>query len=383
MFSTASLLTIVSAAALFFSLSEGVLATPVRRAQCAATLNEAKVIADRLQSHWFNTATGQYTDGELWTDCNALEDLHNLMLAAGSDDYGSVADESWIGKAALNPNEDWNAFLGGSWDDSQWLILALWKIADYKNARGQDASAYLSSAAKVYDIVAAQWDDTVCGGGVWWSSANTYKNAITNELFLLTSASGYLRTGNQTYLDNANKEWNWLSNSGMRNSDGLFNDGLDSSTCQNNGQTTWTYNQAVVASGLGALGVANKDTSLFDEAEISLDASMSHLTVNGILKESCDDPVSSSCDHNQQIFKGIWTKHVQYYLDQANDAARTAKYSAFLGAQYSAIYHYGKNADNDVGNVWYAPSQGGSIFSPEASASGLAGIVADAKYGPC
>jgi hypothetical protein len=29
----------------------------------------------------------------------------------------------------------------------------------------------------------------------------------------------------------------------MRNSQGLFNDGLDSSTCQNNGQTTWTYNQ--------------------------------------------------------------------------------------------------------------------------------------------
>jgi hypothetical protein len=40
---------------------------------------------------------------------------------------------------------------------------------------------------------------------VWWSSAHSYKNAITNELFLLTSASGYLRTHDQTYLDNANK----------------------------------------------------------------------------------------------------------------------------------------------------------------------------------
>ncbi len=30
--------------------------------------------------------------------------------------------------------------------------------------------------------------------------------------------------------------------SGMRNSDGLFNDGLDDA-CNNNGQTTWTYNQ--------------------------------------------------------------------------------------------------------------------------------------------
>jgi hypothetical protein len=40
---------------------------------------------------------------------------------------------------------------------------------------------------------------------VWWSTAHTYKNAITNELFLLTSAAGYLRTKNETYLENANK----------------------------------------------------------------------------------------------------------------------------------------------------------------------------------
>jgi hypothetical protein len=40
---------------------------------------------------------------------------------------------------------------------------------------------------------------------VWWSTEHTYKNAITNELFLLTSAAGYLRTKNESYLENANK----------------------------------------------------------------------------------------------------------------------------------------------------------------------------------
>ena len=40
---------------------------------------------------------------------------------------------------------------------------------------------------------------------VWWSSDKAYKNAITNELFLYTSAVRYLRTQNQTYLDNAKK----------------------------------------------------------------------------------------------------------------------------------------------------------------------------------
>ena len=86
-----------------------------------------------------------------------------------------------------------------------------------------------NSASIVYDLIAAEWDTSVCGGGgkhlrarakhicsyiltsavraraVWWSSAHTYKNAITNELFLYISASGYNRFGNSTYLANAQK----------------------------------------------------------------------------------------------------------------------------------------------------------------------------------
>lgn len=55
--------------------------------------------------------------------------------------------------------------------------------------------------------------------------------------------------------------------------------------------------------------------------------------------------------------QGVWTKHLQYYLDYANDAARTAKYSSFLGSQTSAVFHYGTSASKDVGSVWYAADQ--------------------------
>ncbi|KAJ6577077.1 glycoside hydrolase [Mycena sp. CBHHK59/15] len=347
----------------------------LEKRQCEATLATAVSVAERLQSHYFNIITGEYTGGSHWTDANAIEDIHNLMLATGTGEFSSLADNSYIGRTA-NLQADlgislWSTILGGSYDDASWIILSLWKIADYKAARGLDASAYIASANTIHSIVEAQWDTTVCGGGVWWSSAKNYKNSITNELFLFVSATGAINfPSNTAFLANANKTWNWIKNSGLRNAQGLYNDGLTSS-CANNGEETWIYNQGVIASGLAALYVVTGDVSLLDEAEITLDATISLLTTNGILRESCDDAASggTTCDSDQQIFKGIFTKLLQYYLDRANDPARTAKYSGFLGAQSSAVYHYGTDASTDVGSVWYAPNQGGSGFYTPARIS--------------
>ncbi|KAF9531603.1 glycoside hydrolase family 76 protein [Crepidotus variabilis] len=352
--------------------------------QCGMILDTAKSVTNRLQSHYYSSASGQYNGGSLWTDANTIEDIHNLMLATGTNEWSTLADNSYIGRSALNANTNWNAILNGSNDDAGWIILALWKVADYKSSRGQDNSAYMRAAQSIYDIIKNQWDGT-CGGGLWWSSAHTYKNAITNELFLFVSAAGYIRTKKQEFLDNAKKTSSWLLNSGMRNADGLWNDGLDLNGCRNNGQTTWTYNQGVIASGLAALYSITGDKSLLDQAEITLDATIRRLSNNNILRESCDNTASGqgSCNQDQQIFKGIWTKHLQFYLDNANDPARTAKYAGFLHSQYSAVLHYGTNGDGDIGSVWYGPNQGGSVFSPKTSSSGLAAHVAAAKYGTC
>ncbi|KAJ7462290.1 glycoside hydrolase family 76 protein [Mycena galericulata] len=387
---------ILSVVSVLWILSAAVARPLIEKRQCQATLNIALSLAETLQSHYFDTSTGQYNGVEAQRPQNTLEDLHNLMLATGTDQFSTVADESYIGKAALaNSNTaQWNSIINGANDDAGWIILALWKIADYKIARGLTATPYLNSAITIYNIMfnitvpdlcfPGQWDNT-CGGGLWWSTAHTYKNAITNELFLLISATGAINFPSQTaFLNNANLAWNWLENSGMRNSQGLWNDGL-TSACTNNGQTTWTYNQGVIASGLSALAAVTGNTALLTQAEITLDATINLLTSNDILKESCDDAAAggSVCDADQQIFKGIWTKSLQYYLDRANDPARNAKYSPFLGSQSSAVFHYGTDANDDVGSVWYAPNAGGSVFTPKTSASGLAAQIADAKYGPC
>lgn len=94
------------------------------------------MIAVELQHKFWDASSGSYIGGELWTDAvrtvsfplcqyltshqqNTLEDLHNLMLLTKSNTYETIADGSYIGRAALNPSTNWVTFFGGSYDDAQ------------------------------------------------------------------------------------------------------------------------------------------------------------------------------------------------------------------------------------------------------------------------
>jgi predicted alpha-1,6-mannanase (GH76 family) len=116
---------------------------------------------------------------------------------------------------------------GNCFDDYQWWLLG-WLQA-YSVEPDID---YLYRAANIYDFVVVHaWNDSICRGGMQWCSNNTYKNAITNELFLISSMrlhpyASLLDRPPTFYLDWALKEWQWFETSGLINVDYLINDGL-------------------------------------------------------------------------------------------------------------------------------------------------------------
>jgi len=193
--------------------------------------------------------------------------------------------------------------------------------------------AYLSMAETIFANIATEWDNTTCGGGVWWEKPNNYKNAIANELFLSVAASLANHTTGSTsasYLAWAQKEWEWFKASGMINSRNLINDGLTSknpAACTNNGQNTWSYNQGVILGRLVELYKADKDSTLLPQAAAIANAAIAHLTVNGILVDS------SVSGNDAPQFNGVFTRNLMALYSVAPSPA----YKTFVDANANSI----------------------------------------------
>jgi predicted alpha-1,6-mannanase (GH76 family) len=218
-------------------------------------------------------------------------------------------------------------------DDDLWYVNAWLRCFDVTGD-----PAFLSAARAGFADTLRGWDDT-CGGGMWWGHDRTYKNAITNELFLLAAAR-LARRAPGDHLAWAQRAWSWFDHSGLTNVDGLVNDGL--AGCVNNGGTTWTYNQGVLLGGLAELSLATGDASLLTPAYRVADAAIAHLAPRGILRE----PSEPDCDGDQLIFKGIFAQGL---------ARLGERYRGFLEANADSVWHRARTRDGAIGLCWAGP----------------------------
>ncbi|MFI5698316.1 glycoside hydrolase family 76 protein [Kribbella sp. NPDC051586] len=254
-------------------------------------------------------------------------------------------------------------FISRAIDDTEWWGIAWVEAYDLTGDQ-----RYLDMAVTIANYVQGYWDTGTCGGGVWWDRERTYKNAVTNGLYVRLAAALHNRlAGDTVWLQRATTGWNWFRASGMINSAGLVNDGLTGS-CANNGQTVWTYNQGLAIGGALELWRATGDGSLLAEARQLGDAAMSSslLSPGGILSESCDP--AGSCDDNQKQFKGVF---MRYLMDLAHSTG-DASYRTYAQRQADSIWQTDRDSLNRLGQRW----AGGGVRDWRTQASALSGLLA-------
>mmetsp|Transcript_54553 Transcript_54553/g.70115 ORF Transcript_54553/g.70115 Transcript_54553/m.70115 type:complete len:254 (-) Transcript_54553:112-873(-) len=211
--------------------------------------------------------------------------------------------------------------------------------------------------------VMRDWTD-ICGGGLLWDHTKTYKNAITNSLLLSASTKLFETTKDAKYLNIAMTTWEWFNASGMIDPiDGLVDDGLnDSPTCTSIYQSCpWTYNQGVLLSGLARLSNQTGNSALLLVADNIINNVFSSdclMRSTGVMRESCEDDTSDGCNHDQKIFKGIFSRHLSYFylsLSPQDQEARSELIHNFLVTNSNSTWENARSTD----------SNGFDVFSPQ------------------
>ena len=288
----------------------------------------------------FVPANGTWTAGYRWTFANDVEAVESSYARTGGEKGWDIVSTSF-------DQGKYDNFEGEpGYDDELWWAHT-WLRAYELNGD----SKYLAMAKTIFADAIKGWEPNVCKGGIWWQKRAVYKNAVTNELFLLVAAALHNHVPNDagpgSYLDWAQKEWAWFAQSGLINSSNLINDGL-SDACVNNGQTTWSYNQGLILGALVELYEATGDKSLISKAESLADASTSKLVdANGVFQEAC----GGACNGDQVSFKGIYLRN----LLELYDVDHKASYYDFMLKNARSVWNADRDGVNHFGSDWAGP----------------------------
>ena len=250
-----------------------------------------KYSVDRFLS-WYDFGHGVFighmSNPPDWCRGNSVSALSNYLLYYGpSVNNGSSPmsqieeDRIWTILTEVQDNQGDDFYQTADYfDDILWWCQAYTRAYAVAVARGEQSRAdrFLSTAISIHDVVFRDsWSDQPCNGGVFWSRAFSYKNAITNELYLSSATSLFELTNNQTFLDRATATLDWLQSSGMLRNDNLIVDGLSNDTCAPGGGV-YTYNQGVLLGGLADLYALSGNATLLGTGEKIATAVSSSMT---------------------------------------------------------------------------------------------------------
>ena len=291
---------------------------------------------------FYDLGTGLFDTTGWWNSANALTAIIDNARVTGMGSYEYAISRTYNDQINAMSGSFRDAYL----DDTGWWGLA-WIDAYDLTGDGR----YLTTARADADYMAQYWDGT-CGGGIWWSTAKTAKNAIANSLYLDINASLHNRIpGDTTYLGRANQEWTWFQNSGMINSSHLINDGLNLSTCKNNGQPVWSYNQGVPLAGLVAALQGDRQSGAADQRAAARER---------IHDELDAEPERHPCGTRASPVAAAATgrrSRVLTYVGSVRSTPRcpSRPYNAYLGRQATSAYNGDRNPQDAYGLHWAGP----------------------------
>lgn len=212
---------------------------------------------------WYNGNQPGQIPGNLpapyyWWEAGAMfMSMIDYWFYTGDTQYNNLVTQGMLyqvgpGNDFMTPNQTKTE---GNDDQVFWAFAAM-DAAELKFPNPPATSPqWLALAQAVFNLQAARWDNSSCGGGLRWqiypfNAGYNYKNGISNGGFFSLGARLARYTNNQTYADWAERMWDWTVSINLQSPQFQYFDGSDDTiNCTQINHIQWTYTAGVFLHG--------------------------------------------------------------------------------------------------------------------------------------
>jgi mannan endo-1,6-alpha-mannosidase len=275
----------------------------------------------------------------------------------------------------LGPAYDFNMPLEASDegnDDQGFWVLAAMSAVEYGFPDPfPPAPDWLQVCVNAFNDYVSRWNTTTCNGGLQWqfhpeNAGYDYKNAISNGILFQLSARLARYTGNQTYVDWANKAYDWSSSIGLVDATNYnVYDGTDDTiNCSGVDHDQWSYNIGVFLYGAAVMqNYTNGTQPWVDRVAGFLDATATFISpypnsTYVLFEAMCEE--RSACNVDQLSFKAYlarWLAATSLLAPFTAGRVGTILQASALGAAAACTAGpYG----NTCGSKWYMNGNDGT-----------------------
>lgn len=208
--------------------------------------------------------------------------------------------------------------------------------------------SWLDIGANVFNELVGRWNTTHCGGGLLWQiypdnpNGMNYKNSVSNGGFFQLAARMARATGNSTYLDWAEKIWDWSNSVGFIDPENFHvYDGTDSrDDCVKVNYHSFTYTSGIYLYGAAVLADHTGKDEWKKTAQNLLTGTNWFFSpfdnVTGVMYEAACETVLS-CNADMTTFKGYLSRFmyqtVQLLPDLRDEVEKVLHPSALAAAR--------------------------------------------------
>ncbi|KAK9455742.1 glycoside hydrolase [Dipodascopsis uninucleata] len=283
------------------------------------------VFSHGLMTYYNGNQTGQtpgmFVSPYYWWEAGAAwGSLIEYWFLTGDDTYNDQVRSSLLFQTGSNNNymPSNQTTAEGNDDQAFWGFTVMTAAERNFTNPSPDEPQWLALAEAVFNSLAARWDTSTCDGGLRWqiyqfNSGYDYKNTISNAGLFLMAARLARYTGNDTYVDWAEKTWDWIEDVGLLDTRWYyFYDGVNSDVaCNNISKYQWSYNAGAFLAGSAYLYNYTEDEVWYNRTANILGGLDVFFDSTGIMYEvACEK--TGNCNVDEKSFKAYLSRFLGY-----------------------------------------------------------------------